>query len=344
MSGAGVADPATSPPTTRRSHADVMGVLRVVLARYALVIVTIAIFVFFTVYSGTSETFPTAANLRNVVANQSVLVIAALASMFPLVCREFDFSVGAVATVSQIAVGSAAAEHHVPLALALLIGIGIGFLVGSINALIVTLVGVNGIVTTLGMSILLAGLVILYTGDQSIVNGIPEDLTSFGSDTVLGIPAVVLMTAAIAAAVGYVMTQTPVGRYLYSVGSNPAAARLVGLNVRKLVGSTFVVSGTLAGIAGAVILARNGIANPQIGGTTLTVQALSAVFLGATAIRPGQFNVLGTLFAVFFIAFTVSGLSLAGAADWVNDVFTGTALIVAVIISTYVGRKHAGQG
>ena len=277
------------------------------------------------------------------IANQSVLVIAALASTFPLVCREFDFSVGAVATTSQIAVGSAAAQHGLPLAVALLIGVGIGVVVGGVNAFVVTRVGVNGIITTLGMGLLLGGLLSLYTHDQAIVNGIPTALTSFGAGTVAGIPDVALLTLALAAGVGYVLTQTPVGRYLYSVGSNPSAARLVGLDVRRLVGASFVVSGALAGVAGAVILARDGIANTQVGGTTLTLQALSAVFLGATAIRPGRFNVLGTLFAVFFIAFSVSGLSLAGAADWVNDVFTGTALVVAVVVSTVVGRRQAAR-
>lgn len=344
-----VADSATVPdapeaPAPPRSHGTLLSrALGVVLGRYALVVVTVAIFVFFALYSETSSTFPTAANLRNVVANQSVLVIVSLASIFPLICREFDFSVGAIATTSQVAVASAAAEHGLPLVAALAVGIGIGFTIGLVNALIVTRVGVNGIITTLGMGMLLAGLVTLYTNNQAIVNGIPTALTSFGSGTVLGIPSVALLTAGVALVVAYMLTQTPAGRYLYSVGSNPSAARLVGLNVRRLVGSSFVVSGTLAGVAGAMILARNGIGNPEVGGTTLTLQALSAVFLGATAIRPGRFNVLGTLFAVFFIAFSVSGMSLAGAADWVNDVFTGVALIVAVVVSTVVGRRQAAQ-
>lgn len=330
-------------PLARGAGNPLTRALRVVGERYALVVVTVAIFAFFALDPATSSTFPTAENLRNVVGNQSVLVIAALASIFPLVCREFDFSVGAIATLSQIAVASATAKHGLPLAVGLAIGVAIGFLVGVVNAAFVTLVGVNGIITTLGVGTGLAGLLTLYTHGQAIVNGIPTALTDFGSQAVMGIPVVALFMLALAVLVAYVLTQTPLGRHLHSVGSNPAAATLVGLNVRRIVGSSFVISGTLAGLAGAVLLARNGLANPQVGGTVLTLQALSAAFLGATAIRPGHFNVLGTLFAVFFIAFSVSGLSLAGAADWVNDVFTGAALVVAVSVSAVVGRRKGAM-
>jgi ribose transport system permease protein len=104
----------------------------------------------------------------------------------------------------------------------------------------------------------------------------------------------------------------------------------------------FVLSGTLAGIAGVLLVARNGGASPQVGTVSDTLQALAAAFLGATAIKPGRFNVVGTLVAIFFLAFTVTGLSLAGVSNWINDVFNGAALFVAVLISTVIGRRRAG--
>jgi ribose transport system permease protein len=116
----------------------------------------------------------------------------------------------------------------------------------------------------------------------------------------------------------------------------------VGLRVERLVLISFVLSGALAGLAGVMLVARNGGASPQLGTVSDTLQALSAAFLGATAIKPGRFNVLGTIVAIFFLAFSVTGLSLAGVANWINDVFNGAALFVAVLISTIIGRRRAG--
>lgn len=104
----------------------------------------------------------------------------------------------------------------------------------------------------------------------------------------------------------------------------------------------FVLSGALAGLAGVLLVARNGGASPQIGTIPDSLQALAAAYLGATAIKPGRFNVLGTLVAIFFLAFTVTGLSLAGVQNWINDLFNGAALFVAVLISTIIGRRRAG--
>jgi ribose transport system permease protein len=122
---------------------------------------------------------------------------------------------------------------------------------------------------------------------------------------------------------------------------SPGAARLVGLNVDRYVWSSFVVSGGLAGVAGILLLARSGIANPQAG-PGFTLAALSAAFLGATAIRPGTFNVAGTLMGVLFVAVSVNGLVLSGAADWVEPTFNGAALLGAVALSAAIARRRAG--
>ena len=105
---------------------------------------------------------------------------------------------------------------------------------------------------------------------------------------------------------------------------------------------SFILSGTLAALAGVLLVARNGGASPQVGTVSDSLQALTAAFLGATAIRPGRFNVVGTLVAIFFLAFCITGLSLAGVASWINDVFTGAVLFVAVLAVNHPGpASHA---
>ena len=214
-------------------------------------------------------------------------------------------------------------------------------MVGIVAGLTVARIGVNSLIVTLGISAVLSGIVIWYTNSQSIITGISTRLTDFGSGDWFGIPRTVYVLALVAAFVYYLLEHTPFGRYLHSIGSNPRAARLVGLPVERLVMLSFILSGTLAALAGVLLVARNGGASPQVGTVSDSLQALTAAFLGATAIRPGRFNVVGTLVAIFFLAFCITGLSLAGVASWINDVFTGAVLFVAVLLSTILGRRRA---
>lgn len=310
--------------------------------RYALVMLFMAVLVFFSLWSKTSHTFPTSANIRNVLGNQAVIGILAMAIVIPLVCGEFDFSVGSVAGISQVLCAGFMARLGAPLVLAVGIGIGVGAAVGLSNGNTVARIGVNSLIVTLGVSTVLFGVVEWYTRGQSIITGISPSLVHVGTGDWLGVPRTVYFLVVVAAAVYYLLEHTPYGRYLHSIGSNREAARLVGLRVERLVLIAFVLSGTLAGLAGVLLVARNGGASPQVGTVSDTLQALSAAFLGATAIRPGRFNVVGTIVAIFFLAFSVTGLSLAGVANWVNDVFNGAALFIAVLISTVIGRRRIG--
>lgn len=312
------------------------------LERYALLGLLLLLCLFFSTYGSTADTFPTAANLRNVIGNEAVIAVAALASIVPLTCGQFDLSVGAVVGLSSIAAASATAEHGLPTVLGIVIGVGIGALVGLVNGLLVARAGVNPLIATLGSSTLIAGLVSLYTKDQIISLNIPKSLTDLGSGQWLGLPRTLYALVVVSVVTYYVLQHTPFGRYLASVGASPQSARLVGLRVNGLIVSSFICSGLLSGVAGILLLARAGTANPQVG-PGFTLAALSAAFLGATAIRPGRFNVLGTLLGVLFVAISVNGLVLAGAADWVEPTFNGAALILAVALSTTIARRRAGR-
>jgi ribose transport system permease protein len=310
--------------------------------RYALVVLFIATLVFFSVWSKTSSTFPHATNIKNVLGGEAYSGILALAIMIPLVCGEFDFSVGNSAGLTQVLCAGFMARLGMPVPLAILLPIGIGAFIGLSNGNTVARIGVNSLIVTLGISSVLLGIVQWYTNGQSISNNISPWLTNIASDQWFGLPVTVYILLVAALIVYYMLEHTPYGRYLYSIGSNRDAARLVGLRVERYVLLAFVMSGTLAGVAGVLLVARSGGGNPQAGQIIDTLQALAAAYLGATAIKPGRFNVLGTMIAIYFLAFTVTGLSLAGVADWINSVFDGGALFVAVLVSTIIGRRRAG--
>jgi ribose/xylose/arabinose/galactoside ABC-type transport system permease subunit len=217
----------------------------------------------------------------------------------------------------------------------------LGAVIGLANGVLVTRFRLNSFVTTLAVATLLGGLIQWYTGGQTILVGISPDLVVFGSSTVAGIPRVVVVVAVIAAVLWYVLSHTPYGRSLYAIGANRRAAALVGIRSDRYVTISFTMAGTLASVVGILQLARTGSATAD-SGTSLLFPALAAAFLGATAMRPGFFNVVGTLIGVLFVSVAVSGLTLAGAQAWVSPVFNGAALLAAVGLSSYLGR-HRGR-
>jgi ribose/xylose/arabinose/galactoside ABC-type transport system permease subunit len=310
--------------------------------RNALLGLLILVIVFFSVYPKSSEIFFTTQNASVLLGNQSVVAMLALAVILPLVTGYFDFSLGAIAASSSVLTAGLMSFHQWPLWLAILTSVAFGALIGAINGLLVARLGLNSFVTTLGMATLLGGLIQWYTGGQTILAGIDPALPRFGGSTWLGLPRVVFVVALAAVLLWYLLAQTPFGRSLYAIGSNPRSAKLVGVRVVGSVWTTFALAGAIAGIVGVMQLARTGSATADTG-TNLLFPALAAAFLGATAVVPGFFNVVGTIIGVLFVAVSVSGLTLSGASAWVSPVFNGAALLVAVGLSHYLGRNRGAR-
>jgi ribose transport system permease protein len=295
---------------------------------------------FFTVYGKTSDTFLTTANLQVLLGGQAVVAIVALALLVPLCANEWDLSVGAVAGLS--AVFAASVMSGGSLVTGVLVGLGLGAAVGVANALIVTRFKVNAVIATLGTMTIVNGAINWKSNGVAIVSDIPQSLVDLGSQNWLGIPRVAIVLAVIALGTHYLLEHTPYGRYLYAFGSNPTAARLVGLRTRLLSSSTFVVAGVLAAAGGILAVARAGGASPDVG-DQLLLPAFAAAFLSAASIKPGRYNVGGLLVAVYFLAVINNGLSLAGVAPYVSSFVNGGALIVGVGLATYLGRRRRGD-
>lgn len=308
------------------------------LEAYTLPGLLVVAFAFFSLWPKTSATFASSANLQILLGSSSVVAIVALAALVPLVCNEWDLSVGASATLSSIVAAQALSRGMAPV-LAIALGIGIGLGVGVVNSLIITRMGVNAVITTLGISIIIPGIITLRTHGLSVAGGIPSSILQFGTQEWFGVPRTVFALAAIALAVFYLLEHTPFGRYLYAIGSNRAAARLVGIRLKLSIGLTFVIAGGLCGAAGVLQVARSGGASPSLADTVL-LPALAAAFLSAAAIKPGRANVAGVLVAVYFIAVLNSGLNLAGAQPYMANFVNGGALIIGVGLAARLGRRR----
>jgi ribose/xylose/arabinose/galactoside ABC-type transport system permease subunit len=310
--------------------------------RYALLLLTSGICLYFSLSPKSGDIFTSLSNVNVVLGGQTAVLMIAIAAVFPLVAGHIDFSLGATTAASMVLAAGLMSRHDVPLSVCVVACLAMGALVGLFNGVAVTVFGMNPFVTTLGVATLLGGIILWYTGGQTIFQGISPNLRIFGSSKIAGLPQVTAVVAVVALVAWYVLSHTPYGRSLYAIGSNPASARLVGLRVGRNVMLAFVVAGTIAGAAGVLQLSRTGSATAD-SGTGLLFPALAAVFLGATAIRPGFFNVVGTVIGALFVSFSVSGLTLSGADSWVSPVFNGVALLIAVGLSTWLGARRRSR-
>ena len=313
----------------------------VVAEKFGLAALFLVAIVVFALLPKTSDTFPTHANLTNILGGEVTLCVVAIAFTLPLIVGKLDLSVAAIAGLSSVGATAAMSFHGAPLPVAILVAVAIGLAVGMVNGYLIAVLGLDSIIVTLAGMTLIAGAIQWYTGGLSINTGISRTLTDFGSLTLVGIPRITYLLVLVVAVVWYVVEKTPYGRYLRMIGGNPSAARLVGIGVERNVFVVFALTGALAGLAGVLLTARSGGANPQ-DGPGLLLSALAAVYLGATTIQPGRFNIIGTVLGVFFVAVAVSGLTLSGVPPYVKDLFNGGALLIAIGLSRGLGRTRGG--
>lgn len=284
------------------------------------------------------ETFATGDNVKAILGEQSLLAIAALGVTVPLICGQFDLSIGATITLTGLLAAGMMANSHLPWTVAILVGVGLGLAVGAFNALLVCRFGVHSFIATLAVSTILGGLAVWYGKGQTIFEGISPTFVDVAQSTLLGLPLPVFYMLAIAIAIWLMLEHTPFGRYLYAIGSNRPAAEVAGVRVNRNTAIALIISAGLAGLVGVLLASRT--ASAQNGaGEPYLLPAFAAAFIGAATFRRGQFNVGGTLVGVYFVATLVSGAFMLGAANYVSALISGAALIIAVIGNRALGSR-----
>lgn len=306
------------------------------LYRYAIVLVLVLMVVVFSVLR--PATFFTMGNLTTIANSEAVLLILALGLTLPLAVGEFDLSVAAGLGFGAVLTGYLAGTRHWPLLATVAVVLLVGVVVGLINGLFVVHFGVNAFIVTLGTGTVLTGLTLAVSGGQ-ILNGIPDTLVSFTTHTVFGFAVPVYLALLLALLLWYVYEHTPLGRYLTFVGIGREVARLAGLPVNALRWGAFVVASFIGAGCGLLASGQLGAADPSAGAAYL-LPAFAAAFLGTTTIRPGRFNSWGTVVALALLVTGVTGLQLLGAASWVEQVFNGGALVLAVTFAQLVSRNE----
>jgi len=287
-----------------------------------------------------SNTFLTAFTFQSMMNSRSINALVALAVMIPLASNNYDLSVASTLGISQVFANGLQTQQHLPWQIAVLSCLALGASVGLINGVLVTRANINSFIATLGSGTVLLGANQWYTGGRQVVGTLPHDfLLISGKLPYIGVPAAMVYVAIIALVLWIVFDYLPLGRFLYVIGDSPRAAELSGISIRTFVTLAFISSGTLAAFAGIVLQAQLRVGQSTVG-QELMLPAFTGALLGATAIRPGRPNVWGTLLAVSVMAVAVAGLTQLGAPYFVENLFNGAMLLLAVGLAAATQRRR----
>jgi ribose transport system permease protein len=305
--------------------------------RYSLVLVFAAIVAGFSLAN--PDVFPTARNAQTIASTNAVIALLALAAMLPLVVGRFDISVGYQLGLAQGLCAGLVIKSGVPAGLAAVVVVLVGAAIGAVNGVLVAYLRLSSFIVTLGVGILVLGINEAYTKDLQITGKIPATFAHLGRDDVLGVPLPVIYVVVLAGALWVLLEYTALGRKAFATGGSERAALLAGVNTRRVTLQCFVLTGVISAFAGVLSVMMLGGSSPVVGLSSL-LPAFAGAFLGATAIRPGRYNAIGTVLSVYLLATGITGLQQLGVAFYVQEFFNGGALLVAVATSVLIARRR----
>ncbi|MFC5815800.1 ABC transporter permease [Nonomuraea harbinensis] len=311
------------------------------LGRYGTLLVLILLVVVFSFLDGSR--FLSFTNFQNILLQSTISVVIALGLTVVLVVGEFDLSIGYTASLAGVLTAGLYAGSAGGKLGAIGLVIAVGALVGLVNGLIVTKLGVNALVGTLGIGSVVMGATYIVTA------GVPQSLDASGMDLIqvylgkLGpIPWPIVILFAVAGILWLLLNRTSLGLEWQAVGGNRTAAELSGIRVHRVVIFAFVVCGVLAAAGGVLITANVG--SGQIaGGQGYLLSSFAAAFLGSACLRDGEFHVVGTVIGVVTVAVGFNGMAIHGVSTSAQFIFQGLLLIAAVGMSTSARRMVSGR-
>jgi ribose transport system permease protein len=323
----------SAPPARRRAAfrpAQIIG-------PYGLLLLTGLLFVLFSLLL--PSTFPTPLNMRTILSDKSIVAFLSLAAMIPLSTNKFDLSIGFGVGLAHILAIGLQVQFGVPWPVAVVAVVLIGLAVGTINGLLVEAAQIDSFIATLGTGSILYAISFAYTGGRQIVGVLPAEFIAINGAAPFGIPAPAIYVVVLGVVLWIAYEYLPIGRYMYAIGSNPRAAELSGIPKHRYVIVAFAASGFITACAGVVLGSKLQIGQANVGNEYL-LPAFVGALLGSTAIRVGRMNVWGTLVAVAVLAVGISGIEQLGSSFFVEPLFNGTTLIIAVGLAGFAARRR----
>lgn len=307
-----------------------------VLPVYGLPLLTLLLIIVFSLIL--PRTFPTLFNLRAILSDKSITALLALAATIPMMAGKIDLSVGYGIALWHILAIGLQVQYGLPWFTVVLIVLALGLLVGMFNGLLVELAQIDAFIATLGTGTVIYSVSLWYTNGRQIVGTLPEGFLSINGAQMFGLPMPAFYLLGVTLLLWITSEYLPLGRFLYAIGANPRAAQLNGIPTRRYVVGAFMASGLITAFAGVVLASKLRIGQASVG-LEFLLPALVGAFLGSTTIRPGRVNVWGTVVGVAILAVGISGIQQLGAAFYVESLFNGLTLIIAIGIASYAGRR-----
>ena len=279
---------------------------------------------------------------RNFLLNPSILLLLAVGQAVVVITRNVDLSVGSVMALTAYLTGRLFIEQPgLPVVVVFVACILVGALLGLVNGALVAYGRVPALVITLGTLYIYRGVMLTWAGSDRINAGdLPGGFQSLGTKTVLTIPLLTIIALAVLAAVGYYLHTARGGRELYAIGSDPDAAVLYGLNVKRRILAAFVLSGALAGFAGVVYTARYGSVSSSVG-SGIELQAVAAVVIGGVAIFGGSGTVWGAAIGAFLLVTINRALPSLGIEDFWQRAVIGALILGAIVLDRFLATRQA---
>lgn len=309
----------------------------------------IALIVMVALIASQTEFFFSPRNILNIGQNMAVVGLIAVGMTLVIVSAGLDISVGSIAGCASVVCALMVTQVGTVMG-GVVFGVGMGVVLGLVNASIISILRVNPVVATLATFSAFRGVAFLIAPDGRPIGVLDPTLALLGSGRVFqagdfpGIPIAFIILVVVAIVAHFVMTSTVFGRSIYSMGGNPAAARLAGINLTRMRYYIYAISGALSGLAGVIVTARTSSGQPASGTQGLELEAITAVFLGGALLAGGKGTIVGTMLAVLLLATLSNGMNLLGIPTFYQLVAKGLLLVIAVAIGQWrIARSEKTQ-
>jgi rhamnose transport system permease protein len=279
---------------------------------------------------------------RDLLLTPSILLLLAVGQAAVIITRNVDLSVGSTLGLAAYSTGWLFVHHpDIPILVVFLAAILMGAVLGLVNGGLVALGKVPALVITLGTLYIYRGIMLSWAGSNRInASDLPHGFLRLGTQSILSIPVLTILALVVLVVVGYHLRTARSGRELYAIGSDPDAATLYGLNVRRRVLAAFMLSGALAGLAGVVYAARYGTVSSGAG-RDIELQAVGAAVIGGVAIFGGSGTVWGAAIGAFLLVTINRALPIVGISDFWQRAVVGALILSAVALDRVLSARQA---
>jgi ribose transport system permease protein len=308
-----------------------------ILVRNPLAGVFVALVVIFAISALASPYFLSGYNMSVIARGLAFVGLVTIAQSSLMILGELDLSLGTIGGLCGVVSGMLMVQAGLPWGAALVLALALGMALGFLNGFLVTTLGLHSLVLTIGTAGIYGGAILVLTKGVAIT-GIPQGIQFLGRGDVFGLPVPFLIMLVVLVIALFLTMKTSMGRYMYAIGNNAAAARMLGIRVDRIRILVFTFAGMLSALAGLLMVARLGTAQPSIG-QTWVLAPIAAAVIGGVATTGGIGSPLGAIFGACIIAIIENIIVLFGVSPYWQGVVSGAIVVIAISFDA-ISRRY----